>query len=160
MIRSAAENDTGTLVRLADSTGIFAAGEADALLGHVLAEHHAGRLGEGHQVVVAADERTGAARGWAYFAPNAHAEGVWDLWWIGVSPEAHGEGVGEELLRFAERQARDAGERLLIIETSSTPPLARARRFYERSGYTNCGTIPDFYAEGDGKVTFARRIDR
>jgi ribosomal protein S18 acetylase RimI-like enzyme len=47
---------------------------------------------------------------------------------------------------------------LLIIETSATPPLEPARRLYLRRGYRECGTIPDFYGEGDDKVIFAKRV--
>lgn len=158
MLRPASPNETRDLVALASSTGLFTPDEAEALLGGVLDDLHAGRLGEGHQVHVYADDRTGAAAGWVYLAPAFKADGVWDLWWIGVAPSAQGTGVGSKLLNFVESRVRDSGGRLLIIETSSTPPLAPARRFYASRDYQSCGTIPDFYGAGDDKVIFAKRI--
>jgi ribosomal protein S18 acetylase RimI-like enzyme len=158
MLRSARPDESRDLVALAASTGIFAPNEAEVLLGGVLDDLHAGRLGEGHQAHVWANDETGVPEGWVYLAPTFKADGVWDLWWIGVGPQVQGAGVGGALLRSIEGLVRDAGGRLLIIETSSTPPLAPARRFYTRRGYQLCGTIPDFYAAGDDKVIFAKRL--
>lgn len=158
MFRPALPNESPHLVAVASATGLFKPNEAEALLGGVLEDFHAGRLGEGHQVVVWADDQTGTASGWVYFAPSFKAEGVWDLWWIGVDPAAQGAGVGGRLLELVESRVREAGGRLLIIETSSTAPLEAARHFYAKRGYANCGTIPDFYADGDHKVTYAKRI--
>lgn len=158
MFRSALPHESSHLIAMASATGVFKPNEAEALLGGVLEDFHAGRLGEGHQVVVWADDRTGAATGWVYFAPSFKAERVWDLWWIGVDPAAQRAGVGSRLLEFVESQVREAVGRLLIIETSSTTPFEVVRRFYARRGYANCGTIPDFYADGDHKVTYAKRI--
>jgi ribosomal protein S18 acetylase RimI-like enzyme len=158
MIRPAAPNETATLVAVAAATGIFQPSEAEQLLGGVLQDFHAGRLDTSHQVQVFADDETGAVDGWVYFAPCFKADGVWDLWWIGVSPTAQGKGVGGALLEFVEGSVRGMGARLLIIETSSTEPLAKARNFYAKRGYANCGQIPDFYGDGDDKIIFAKRL--
>jgi GNAT superfamily N-acetyltransferase len=141
---------------LADDTGIFKTGEAQDLLGGVLDAYYAGLLEPGHEVFVAtvAD----SICGWVYFSPSFKADGIWDLWWIGVAPSAQKKGIGSELLAFVENFVRDQNARLLIIETSSTLAFEPVRQFYVRKGYLNCGTIPDFYAEGDDKVTFAKKL--
>ncbi|CAN5913540.1 N-acetyltransferase [soil metagenome] len=158
MFRPAVPNESQQLVALAASTDAFQPGEAEELLGGLLKEFHAGSLGEGHQEQVWADDQTGAVAGWVYFAPSFASEGVWDRWWIGVDPASQGKGVGGRLLEFVESRVQKAGGRLLIIETSSTKPFDSVRRFYAKRDYTDCGRIPDFYAEGDDKVTFAKRI--
>jgi GNAT superfamily N-acetyltransferase len=158
MIRQAIPTDTDALIALAADTGIFRPGEAEELLGGVLTEFHAGRLGSGHQVWVSVAGPDGPPVGWVYFAPAAKADGVWDLWWIGVAPGRQKSGTGGELLAFVEDQVRTAGARVLVIETSSAPSFAPVRQFYLNRGYSDCGTIPDFYADGDGKVTFAKRM--
>ncbi len=160
MFRSATQDDTAALIDLAASTGVFLPQEAEALLGGVLDDFHAGRLGEGHRVEVWADSHAGLPAAWVYFAPTPNANGVWDLWWIGVAPSHQGRGVGGELLRFVETQVRASDGRLLVIETSSQPKFDRTRRFYARHGYAECGRVPDFYADGDGKVIYAKRLAR
>jgi ribosomal protein S18 acetylase RimI-like enzyme len=157
MIRPAAPADTAALVALGVATGLFRPHEADLLLRSVLDDLHAGRLGEGHGAFVWADGPAGPPAGWVYFSPDANAPGVWELWWIGVDPARQGRGVGDALLGFVEARVREAGGRLLIISTSSLPPLERARRFYAARGYAECGRVPDFYEDGDAKVIFAKR---
>lgn len=89
MLRSAAPADTAALLAVAVQTGLFEPAEAAALLGGVLAGLHAGRLGEGHAAQVWTDA-AGAPRAWTYFAPDPHAGGVWNLWWIGAAPALPG----------------------------------------------------------------------
>ena len=158
MIRPAVPDDTPALIALADETGLFQPGEVDALLLGVLDELHAGHLGEGHLAWVWADEEAGPPAGWVYFAPTEKAHGVWDLWWIGVAPARQGHGIGGDLLRSVEAHVRAAGGRLLVIETSSQTALEPTRRFYAKHGYAECGLVPDFYADGDGKMIYAKRI--
>ena len=97
--------------------------------------------------------------GWVYFAQDAHAPGIWNLWWIGVRPANHGAGIGTALLRCVEGAVDAAAGRLLVIETSALPALAGTRMFYRQRGYRECGRVPDFYAPGDDKVIFAKRIE-
>ncbi len=158
MLRSPLSSETPALVALGVSTGLFQPHEARALLGDTLDAFHAGKLGDGHSVEVWADAVDQGPLGWTYFAPDAHADGVWNLWWIGVAPSQQGRGVGAALLGAIEARVRAGGGRLLVVETSALPALARTRRFYERCGYAVCGQVPDFYADGDGKVIFARRV--
>lgn len=157
MIRSVQPSDTPALVALGVATGLFNAADAETLLGGTLSELHSGRLGPGHQAVVSVDDQ-GSPLGWAYFGPTPKADGVWDLWWIGVSPTQQRKGVGEALLAFAERKVKDAAGRLLVIETSSLPATQGARNFYAKKGYEKCGCIPSFYGDGDDKVIFVKRL--
>ena len=158
MFRAVSDNESRALVSLAESTGIFNPGEAEDLLGHVLEELHAGRLAPGHQAHVWVSTVTAPAEGWVYFAPTSNAEGVWDLWWIGVAPDSQRRGIGDSLLRFVENHVLAADGRLLLIETSSLPAFDPVRQFYSQRGYAECGRIPDFYAVGDAKVIFFKQF--
>ena len=151
-------NESAALVSLAASTGIFNPHEAEALLGEVLEELHAGRLGVGHQAHAWASTVTSPAEGWVYFAPTSNAEGVWDLWWIGVAPDCQRRGIGDALLRFVESHVVAAEGRLLLIETSSLPAFDQVRRFYANRGYEECGRVPDFYGVGEAKVIYFKRF--
>ncbi|QJR37599.1 GNAT family N-acetyltransferase [Gemmatimonas groenlandica] len=158
MIRAARLADTPTLLAVACATGLFAPAEASALLGGVLDALHADHLGPGHAAQVWSPNDAGAPSGWVYHAPDAHADGVWNLWWIGVHPEDHGRGGGDSLLDAVEAAVMAEAGRELVVEKSALPPLARARAFYARRGYIACGRVPDFYGVGDDKIIFAKRM--
>jgi ribosomal protein S18 acetylase RimI-like enzyme len=149
--------DRSELLAVATATGLFTTEDAESLLGGILDQLESNELPAGHAAVACRTAVGAQIVGWTYFAPDAHAEGVWNVWWIGVAPDSHGSGAGSLLLRHAEAEAAAASGRLVVIETSSLDSQARARRFYAREGYLECGVVPDFYAEGDHKVIFARR---
>ena len=156
MIRAARPEETGALVALGEATGIFAPGETDALLRGTLDALHAGELAGDHEVAVWAEPHDGAPTGWVYFGPQHTADAAWELFWIGVDPARHGQGIGDALLRFVEDRVVRAGGRVLVIETSSLPGLARARRFYTACGYALRGVEANHYGQGDDKLTFVK----
>lgn len=144
------------LLDIATQTGLFTPDEVQALLGDILDKLANKELPDGHQAVVCRESTEGQALGWSYFAPEIYSDGVWNIWWFGVAPESHGKGVAQALISHLQETIIQAGGRVIVIETSDQPKLARARRFYEKSGYKECGRIPDFYQRGDAKVIFAR----
>jgi ribosomal protein S18 acetylase RimI-like enzyme len=156
-LRPVRGDERARLLDVAVSTGLFQPEDAEGLLGTVLDELAGGKLPEGHAVVVV-DGAGGHAAGWAYYAPDPYAANVWNLWWIGVHPAAHGTGLGRLLLEHVEGVVAASQGRILVIETSDHPPMARARAFYAGAGYGERGRIPDFYADGESKVIFSRRV--
>lgn len=156
-VEPVSSTDRSTLLAVATHTGLFSAEDAEGLLGGVLDALAAGTLAEGSIAFVSRAAPLASATGWTYLSPDAHAAGVWNLWWLGVDPRAHGTGAATALLRRAETHALERGARLMIIETSSLDSQARARRFYTREGYRAVGQIPEFYGPGDDKIIFCRR---
>lgn len=146
------------LLNVAVSTGLFSPEEAELLLGGVLDALASGSLPPGHEAACALATPSGPTLGWSYFAPDDHAEGVWNLWWIGVRPEHHGIGVGAALLEYFEHRAAAQGGRVLVVEISDGALLTRARQFYAARGYAECGRVPHFYAPGEAKVIFSRSL--
>ena len=96
--------------------------------------------------------------GYICYGRTACTIGTWDLYWIAVSPATQGTGVGTKLLQEVERRLALRDARLVIIETSSLPHYGATRRFYERRGYEVVARVPDFYAPGDDRLIFAKRI--
>ncbi len=96
--------------------------------------------------------------GAACWGPTPATEGTWDLYWIAVHPGAQGDGVGTALLDAAERAVCDAAGRLLVVETSGRPDYAATRDFYHRRGYDAAVRLEDFYAPGDARLTFVKRL--
>lgn len=103
-------------------------------------------------------ERRGELLGYAAWGRVPLTERSYDLYWIVVSPAAQGEGVGRALLARVERAVAARGGGTLYIETSGRKAYERARRFYRRAGYRTVARLADFYAPGDHKVMFCKRV--
>ena len=71
-----------------------------------------------------------------------------DLCKMLVMRRARKQGVGAALMDAAEREARDAGKTLLVLDTAS----AEAERLYARMGWTRLGVIPGYALLPDGGV--------
>jgi ribosomal protein S18 acetylase RimI-like enzyme len=154
MLRPTAPADTPALVALADATGVFKPHEMVALR-EVLDDYHAANREFGH---VARTWDDGVPLGFVYYAPTAMTDRTWELWWIAVGKWRQGRGIGRGMLAEVEADVRASGGRLLLIETSSTPAYEPTRQFYLRHGYAVAARIPDFYADGDDKVIFSKRV--
>ena len=155
MLRPTTPADTDALVALTDATGFFKPHEVETLR-EVLDDYHAESHELGH--VCRTWDEDGSPAGFAYYAPTAMTDRTWELWWIVVDKARQGRGLGGQLLAAVEDDVRRLGGRLLLIETSSQPLYEPTRRFYLRHGYEQVAHVPDFYADGDGKLIFARRI--
>lgn len=158
VIEQAMHEERKELLAIAVETGLFDAEEAEALLGSVLDRFLIGGLPDGHSIAVCRDSMGGTALGWTYYAPDAYAEQVWNIWWIGVAPSCHGKGVGQAMMHSIEREASENNVRVIVVETSDGSALARARSFYRSLGYGECGVIPNFYGAGDSKVIFSKSL--
>ena len=84
--------------------------------------------------------------------------GTWDLYWIAVQPNLQGQGLGRRLVDEMEARIRKASGRLVTVDTSGRADYAPTRGFYSRVGYDVAATFPDFYAPGDAKVVFTKRL--
>ena len=84
--------------------------------------------------------------------------GTWDLYWIAVQPTLQGQGLGRRLVDEMERRIRATSGRLVTVDTSGRADYAPTRGFYGRVGYDIAATFPDFYAPGDAKVVFTKRL--
>jgi len=79
--------------------------------------------------------------GYACAGPTPATEGTFDLYWLAVDPTVQGKGIGTTLVRAVERELRDRGARMLLVETSSRPDYSNTRAFYARCGYTEAARI-------------------
>jgi ribosomal protein S18 acetylase RimI-like enzyme len=96
--------------------------------------------------------------GYACYGAHPLTQGTFDLYWIAVDPTARRQGIGRTLLSRVEDEVRSLAGRVLVIETSGTPPYAPTRQFYESCGYTREAVVRDFYAPGDDLVIFYKRL--
>ncbi len=113
--------------------------------------------GSGYHVLVA--EAGPSVVGYICYGPTPLTEGTWDIYWMAVAPKKQGRGIGRTLLASAEDKIiKEAQGRLAFIETSSTPEYERTRRFHQLQGYELICRIADFYAPGDDKLIFQKRL--
>jgi ribosomal protein S18 acetylase RimI-like enzyme len=96
--------------------------------------------------------------GYACAGPTPATDGTFDLYWLAVDPAAQGQGVGRAIVRDVERQLRERGARMLLVETSSRPDYSKTRAFYARCGYTEAARIRDFYAPADDRIMLTTRL--
>jgi len=155
MIRPVRGSDVSALVALAQSTGVFRPVEL-AVLREVLEDFLQKPWGDSYHAY--ALERDGCAVAFSIHGPDTMTDRTWDLYWIAVDPLQQGKGIGSELLRFVEADLRAKDARLVMVETSSLPSYAATRRFYLKHGYEQVAVAPDFYADGDSKVLFCKRM--
>lgn len=151
LIRPAEASDIPDVLALAIAAGLFLPHEIEPLR-EVLEN-----LRAGHRVYVWGDT-SGLTAGVVYFGPDEMTDRKWDLWMIAVAPDQKGRGIGGKLLRFTESRVRESGGRLLLIETSSLAKYEATRAFYEKYGYDEVARVPDYFADGETKVIFAKRI--
>ncbi|MCJ7520725.1 MAG: GNAT family N-acetyltransferase [Dehalococcoidia bacterium] len=110
----------------------------------------------GYSVLIA--EVNSSVVGYICYGPTPLTEGTWDLYWAAVAREEQGKGIGKALLIQAENDIKKQGGRLAIIETSSKPEYEKTRQFHHSNGYQIVGRIADFYAPGDDKLIFSKRL--
>ena len=154
MIRPATPDDRSAILEVAVDSGLFPA-EAMVDFGDVVAEQLNNKA-EGHGWLVHdSNDLVSAA---IYYAPETFTDGTYNLYFIAVRDAEKGRGLGSALLRHVEAQLRQNDARVLIIETSGLDGFALTRRFYLKHGYTEEARIRDFYAAGDDKVVFWRKL--
>lgn len=82
--------------------------------------------------------------------------GSYDLYWIVVAKDLQGLGVGKMLMAETEQLIYQSGGRQIYAETSSRDQYQPTHEFYETCGYHQEAFLNNFYAEGDGKIIYAK----
>lgn len=100
----------------------------------------------------------GQAVGLCYTAREDLADRSWNMLALAVHPDLQGKRLGAALVKAAEQHLQARGQRILIVDTSSTDSFALARKFYAQNGYEEEARIRDFWAEGDDKVILRKLL--
>ena len=92
----------------------------------------------------------------ANYGKNAFSTHSWDLYWIAVHQNSRNKKLGSVLLKACEDDVRNAGGKILWIETSGRPLYASTEAFYKHNGYDLHASLKDFYGEGDPKQIYSK----
>lgn len=138
-------------------TGVFREEEVAVAL-EVFDEGIAGGPDADYQLLGIFTARNRALAGFAAFGPTPNTDRTYDLYWIAVDPVAQGTGAGSLLLNGVESALRDRDARMVVVETSSRSEYDGTRRFYARRGYAEVARMREFYAPGDDRVIYTKRV--
>jgi D-alanine-D-alanine ligase len=154
-VRALRAEDAPALRALLEATGVFTPVEVAAAMEEIERGSDETSV-HGYRFRVADDE--GTVLGFTCYGRAWFTEATWDLYWIAVHPARQRGQVGAKLLAEAETAAVAEGGRTMLVDSASKPSYAPAHRFYRRNGYAEVARIPDYYAEGDDKVVYAKRL--
>ncbi|MEM8957982.1 MAG: GNAT family N-acetyltransferase [Pseudomonadota bacterium] len=149
-IRPTRSGDIPGLQQLLDATGLFP-GE---MLPGLLAGFLRGTPSEIWLTALTGGEPAGLC----HAAPEPMADGTWNMRALAVRPADQGRGIGRALAAALEEMLRARQQRLIIVDTSGQAGFASARAFYASCGYGEVARIRDFWASGDDKITFRKRL--
>jgi ribosomal protein S18 acetylase RimI-like enzyme len=140
---------------LTTGTGMFYPEEIEVAV--ELAEERLSKgLRSGYEFLFA--ERDGVVVGYVCYGPISLTVASWDLYWIAVDRAQQGRGVGAALVGRMETDIAARRGQQVYVETAGRDAYAPTRAFYRRLGYTVAAELPDFYAPGDAKVVFFKRL--
>lgn len=125
------------------------------MLGSWMADYFDGNEGNDHACLI--DDEDGPL-GVAYYQAKPAADRVWDLTMIAVQPAYQGRGRGAAMLHRVEEDLRERDQRLLLVDTSSSPQYDRTRAFYVKCGYEKEARIRDYWMAGDDLVVFRKDL--
>jgi GNAT superfamily N-acetyltransferase len=156
-VRPMTVEDKSAIMKMLRNMPEFKPSEAD-IAEEVLDSYLHDPVGSGYHVFIA--EADSLIAGYICYGPTPLTEGTWDIYWLAVTPNQQSQGIGKALLTFAEGNIKKTIGRLAIIETSSKPEYEATRQFYRTQGYELACCIADFYAPGDDKLVFQKRLSQ
>jgi GNAT superfamily N-acetyltransferase len=155
MMRPILPSDTPGLVSVCEQAGVFSMDEMPELQ-MLFDDYHEKNVHAGH--LAFAEEEGGLLVGVVYLAPKQFTDRTWEMLMIMIVGSRQGQGLGTRMLLEVEEQLRKVNARLLLIETISIPELEQTRQFYRKNGYSEVALVPDYYANGQGRVSFVKHL--
>jgi len=96
--------------------------------------------------------------GYVCFGKSPLSWATYDLYWIAVSLSIQKKGSGKLLMKFAENEIKKEQGNQILVETASKSSYNPTRKFYESLGYHVLTVIDDYYAPGDSKIIYEKKL--
>jgi ribosomal protein S18 acetylase RimI-like enzyme len=154
-IRRAEGRDTQRVIEILQGTQFFRPGEIKIAREVLEAAVKDGPAGD-YQSYVAQED--GDVVGWVCFGATPCTVGTFDVYWVGVDAAKQGRGIGKAMMEYVEAIIRSLKGRMIVVETSGTEHYKPTQRFYEKLGYGEAARVKEFYAPGDDKVIYIKRV--
>lgn len=151
-IRAASREDLPALESLLSQIELF----PPEMLSGMMADYLDNPSSAAHWPVVLHNEAPVAL---CYCDEETLTEGTYNLYAIGIHPDHQGEGIGSVLVSHVISTLESLGARLLIVDTSGLPEYEGARAFYQSLGFQEVACIPEYWAPGDDKITYSKKLD-
>jgi len=149
------ESDIERVREIVESTKFFYNHEID-IAAELVAERLEDGESTGYFFVFA--ELDGVTVAYSCFGPILMSQTSFDLYWIAAHNDYRGKGIGRIVLEETCRRAKAMGCSIIIAETSGLPHYAPTRSFYISNNFELEATLKDFYAMGDDKLFYTKRI--
>ncbi len=147
--------DCDAVVSILDATGFFYPEEIDIALELVNEKINNPEISS-YQFIFAEYENT--VVGYICYGKIPLTKAAYDVYWIAVNPNFQGMGIGYSLLSQAEEKIRMEGGKHFYIETSGRKLYEPTHAFYLKAGYSIIAVFKDFYADGDDKLVFYKKL--
>jgi ribosomal protein S18 acetylase RimI-like enzyme len=147
--------DVGSVRQIVTSSGFFRDDEVD-VAAELVEERLAKGAESGYEFIFAdVDGRTVA---YACYGLIPCTLTSYDLYWIATLQEYRDHGLGRKILLEVEKTVASRGGKGIYVETSNMAKYEPTRKFYEKNGYVLKAVFEDFYAEGDDKVVYVKKV--
>ena len=148
-------SDLGVIREIIKSSQVFSPQEVDIAVDLALERLNKG-IRSGYHFLFA--DHPGNTIAYSCFGPIPGTLGSFDIYWIVVHKDYKNLGYGRKLLERTESLIKSMGGTRIYIETSSRNAYEDARLFYLHLGYKEDAMVRDFYAPGDAKMIYVKRI--
>ena len=150
------KSDRNKIRDLLLSTGFFYDYEIKVAVDIVELVYRNGEDTSGYHFVIA--EKDDKMLGFSCFGAAPCTLASYDLYWFAVHKDSMNRGLGGKILSHTEAIITGKGGANIWIETSSRTTYSPTRTFYKNKGYAVQAELPDFYAPGDNKVIFLKKV--
>lgn len=113
---------------------------------------------QGNAVFWYAADEEGRIIGVNSVAENEQMTGGYSWDYIVVHKRYRNAGLASALIEEMLRDMRRAQARYLITYTCSLPEYGTIRRLFERYGFREIGSLPDYYFDGEDRLIYYRKL--
>ena len=156
IVKGISHSDMAGIKSILTSTAFFYDFEVEVCLGIAGETLSRGSEESGYHWIKIMDGPTMVA--FANYGKNDFSIHSWELYWIAVHDQYRDKKLGKTLLQAVEDDLRERGAGILWIETSGRPLYAPTEAFYRNNGYTLAASLADFYAPGDPKQVYSKKL--